>query len=98
MATARCRLQLSTPKVLVPLVRHSVVCGSAQYVVRHRLGSLRADCSAALRTMRMPSNRQEEFRFTDLSPILKAQIQARLSTEDYTHHAFLPSLHSLFPV
>ena len=54
-----------------------------------RLTRLREDCCAALHTMRMPSNRQEEYRFTDLSSILKARIQVRLFKYRAYMHAHL---------
>ena len=81
VASAHRLLQLFTPRVLPSLgLTQRRVCGRIVVcALRRRLSRLRADCSVALRTMRMPSNRQEEFRYTDLSPILKAQIQASAS-------------------
>ena len=39
---------------------------------------MRAQCMEALRTQRMPTNRNEEYRFTDLSPLLKRNLQVNL--------------------
>lgn len=34
---------------------------------------MRVDCLAALRTQRMPTTRNEEYRFTDIGPILQLE-------------------------
>lgn len=34
---------------------------------------MRVDCLAALRTQRMPTTRNEEYRFTDIAPILQLE-------------------------
>jgi Fe-S cluster assembly protein SufD len=38
---------------------------------------MRAECSAALRTQRMPTTRNEEYRFTDITPLLQLDPQAQ---------------------
>ncbi len=40
---------------------------------------MRVDCLAALRTQRMPTTRNEEYRFTDIAPIL--QLEPEVSHE-----------------
>lgn len=49
---------------VVPLVQSAASAGAAG------LAELRASCQPALSTMRMPSTRNEEYRFTDLTPVL----------------------------
>ena len=39
---------------------------------------MRAQCLEALRTQRMPTNRNEEYRFTDLTPLLRLKLQVNL--------------------
>lgn len=39
---------------------------------------MRMDCTAALRTQRMPTTRNEEYRFTDITPILQLEPQVCL--------------------
>ena len=34
---------------------------------------MRAECTAALRTQRMPTTRNEEYRFTDITPLLQLE-------------------------
>ncbi len=40
---------------------------------------MRAECAEALRTQRMPTTRNEEYRYTDLSAILQASPHVSLS-------------------
>ncbi|CAL8463795.1 g3329 [Coccomyxa elongata] len=40
---------------------------------------MRVDCLAALRTQRMPTTRNEEYRFTDIAPILQLEPQVAAS-------------------
>ena len=46
-------------------------------ILRCRMEVMRMDCTAALRTQRMPTTRNEEYRFTDIAPILQLEPQAR---------------------
>ncbi|GAB4814356.1 hypothetical protein N2152v2_001402 [Parachlorella kessleri] len=39
------------------------------------LATLRSSCQSALATMRMPTTRNEDFRFTDVTPILQSTLQ-----------------------
>jgi len=39
-----------------------------------QLSSLRSSCLTALATQRMPTNKNEEFRFTDISPVLQSTL------------------------
>ena len=41
---------------------------------------MQTECMSALRTQRMPTTRSEEYRFTDVGPLLQIQTQV---------HAFL---------
>jgi len=41
-----------------------------------QLSSLRSSCLAALSTQRMPTNKNEEYRFTDISPVLQSTLIA----------------------
>ena len=43
----------------------------------NRLAAMREECTAALRTVRMPTTRSEEYRFTDISPILQTVPRVR---------------------
>jgi hypothetical protein len=43
-----------------------------------RLEGLHAQSSDALRTQRMPTTRNEDFRFTDISAVLKSQLQVQV--------------------
>ena len=38
---------------------------------------MREECTAALRTVRMPTTRSEEYRFTDITPILQTVPRVR---------------------
>lgn len=38
---------------------------------------MREECTAALRTQRMPTTRNEEYRFTDITPILQTVPRVR---------------------
>ncbi len=40
---------------------------------------MQTECTSALRTQRMPTTRNEEYRFTDVGPLLQIQPQASLS-------------------
>lgn len=40
------------------------------------LAGLRDKCNGALATMRMPTTRNEEYRFTDIAPLLRSNVQA----------------------
>eukprot|EP00891_Asterochloris_glomerata_P000977 jgi/Astpho2/977/e_gw1.00016.340.1_t len=42
---------------------------------------MRAQCLEALRTQRMPTNRNEEYRFTDLTPLLRLKLQAAVLSQ-----------------
>lgn len=44
--------------------------------MRRELNGLRSSCGAALGTMRMPTTRNEEYRFTDVTPILQVSSPA----------------------
>lgn len=46
--------------------------------VRCRLEAMQTECTSALRTQRMPTTRNEEYRFTDVGPLLQIQPQVRL--------------------
>ena len=39
---------------------------------------MRAECTAALKTQRMPTTRNEEYRFTDITPLLQLEPQVHL--------------------
>ena len=41
-----------------------------------RLEAMQTECRAALRTQRMPTTRNEEYRFTDVGPLLQIQPKA----------------------
>ncbi|KAL4531891.1 hypothetical protein Ndes2437B_g02327 [Nannochloris sp. 'desiccata'] len=41
-----------------------------------QLSSLRSSCLAALATQRMPTNKNEDYRFTDISPVLQSTLVA----------------------
>lgn len=73
---------LSTDVVLYP------------YSFAHRLTRLQAACTAALSTMRMPTTRNEEYRFTDIAPLLQGTIYVRCALTticDNIHLSIHPS-------
>ena len=45
-------------------------------ILCRRLEAMQAECTSALRTQRMPTTRNEEYRFTDVGPLLQVQPQA----------------------
>ncbi len=51
---------------------HMYVSGSN---VPCRMKEMRMDCTVALRSQRMPTTRNEEYRFTDIAPILQLEPQ-----------------------
>ena len=46
----------------------------------NRLAAMREECTAALRTLRMPTMRNEEYRFTDVTPILQTVPRVRAAS------------------
>lgn len=44
-------------------------------IVPCRMEEMRMDCTVALRSQRMPTTRNEEYRFTDITPILQLEPQ-----------------------
>lgn len=43
-----------------------------------RLEAMQTECISSLRAQRMPTTRNEEYRFTDVGPLLKIQPEASL--------------------
>ena len=58
-----------------------------------RLSKLRKQCIETLKTMRMPTNRTESYRFTDVAPIIAQTFEVRAVA---IRHAAAPLLHHIF--
>ncbi len=46
---------------------------------------MQTECRSALRTQRMPTIRNEEYRFTDVGPLLQIQPKARSPAQEIMH-------------
>ena len=49
-------------------------CAHDYFVRLCSMGAMRSACWTALETLRMPSTRNEEYRYTDISPLLKSSL------------------------
>lgn len=51
-----------------------VLCPVCYCSVPSAVGALQSSCQSALATLRMPSTRNEDYRYTDISPLLNASL------------------------
>ncbi len=61
----------------MPLYMRDDIRNSLMSSMSHRLEAMQTECLSALRTQRMPTTRNEEYRFTDVGPLLQIQPEVR---------------------
>ena len=57
---------------------------------------MQTECIAALRTQRMPTTRNEEYRFTDVGPLLQIQPKAGLLASDVSSISSCSSVYHVY--